>query len=270
MKKKLPLLQKRASLVFEPSFLSSIPPLADFIPLFSLGNFVEHHICMAEESQPQEELQHHLPNMTEDKHTAHPHVHKRISPRTLRRGILAVITAFLLLTAIAAVVVWLIYRPQNPKFAVVSAAVYGLNTTAPPFLETSMQFTLLTRNPNRRVSLIYDRLTAAVQYRNQAITQPVELPPLFQERHSSVVMLLAMGGGMVPVSKEVMEGVAAEEAYGVVGLRLVVMGMVRYNAAAIRTRRYAVHVRCDVLVGLKRGYAGQVPLLANHGCVVDL
>ncbi|GAB4844730.1 hypothetical protein Ancab_038120 [Ancistrocladus abbreviatus] len=219
--------------------------------------------------QEEKRSDHHL------QHNHYDHYHnsnKRTTAyyRSPKHTILALIITFLVLAGIAALVVWLLYRPADPRFTVISAAIYNLNTTTPPFIATTMQFTVLTRNPNRRTSIYYDRLSATVYYRSQAITPPLELPPLYQERHSTVAMSPVLGGGgMVPVSAEVMNGLAADEGYGVLGLRLVFMGRVRYKAGAIRTGHYRFYVRCDMVVGLKRGYVGQVPLLGNPECKVD-
>ncbi|KAK4415788.1 NDR1/HIN1-like protein 26 [Sesamum alatum] len=190
--------------------------------------------------------------------------------RDRREALCASIVIFLLLAGITALTVWLVYRPHKPKFRVVSAAVYELNATSPPFISTTMQFTVVTRNPNKRVSIFYDQLSAFVSYKNQAITPPVILPPLFHETKSTVALSPVLGGSALPVTAEVVNGLMMDEAYGVVGLRLVLTGKLRYKAGAIRSRRYGVYVRCDLFVGLKRGFVGQLPLLGSPACIVDV
>jgi len=192
---------------------------------------------------------------------------KRNDPR---RALCTCITIFLLLVGVTALTVWLVYRPHKPQFKVVGAGVYDINTTAPPLISITMQFTVVTRNPNKRVSIYYDNLSAFVSYRDQAITPQVMLPPLFHEKHSTVVVSPLVGGGAVPVSVEVANGLSADEAYGVVGLRLVLLGRLRWKAGAIRTGHYGVYVKCDVMVGLKRGFVGQLPLLGSPACKVDI
>ncbi|XP_043689273.1 NDR1/HIN1-like protein 1 [Telopea speciosissima] len=176
----------------------------------------------------------------------------------------------LLLAGVTVLIVWVVYRPHKPRFTVVGAAIYDLNTTSPPIISTTMQFTIVTRNPNRRVSIYYDRLSAFVSYRNQEITLPTVLPPLFHERHSTVALSPILGGGAVPVSMEVENGLVMDEAYGVVGLRLVVLGRLRWKAGPFRSGHYGVYVKCDMLVGLKKGFVGQVPLLGSPDCIVDI
>ena len=75
---------------------------------------------------------------------------------------------------------------------------------------------------------------------------------------------------MVPVSMEVANGLLMDEAYGVMGLRVVLLGRLKYKAGAIWSAHYGVYVKCDVLVGLKKGVAGQVPMLGSPQCDVDI
>ncbi|XWS31972.1 hypothetical protein CRYUN_Cryun23aG0120600 [Craigia yunnanensis] len=180
------------------------------------------------------------------------------------------IFVFLLLAGVTALTVWLIYRPHKPRFTVVGAAIYELNATSQPFISTSMQFTIVTRNPNRRVSIFYEKLQAYVSYRNQQITPPVDLPPLYHETKSTVALSPVLGSGTVPASAEVVNGLMMDEAYGVVALRVVLVGRLRWKAGAIKTLKYGVYVKCDVWVGLKKGVVGQVPLLGAPPCKVDI
>ncbi|XP_039007530.1 NDR1/HIN1-like protein 12 [Hibiscus syriacus] len=177
---------------------------------------------------------------------------------------------FLLLLGITALTLWLIYRPHKPRFTVVSAAIYQLNATSQPFISTSMQFTIVTRNPNRRVSILYDKLQAYVLYKNQQITPPLDLPPLFHETKTTVAFSPVLGSATVPASVEVVNGLMMDETYGVVAMRVVVLGKLRWKAGAIKTVKYDVYVKCDVWVGLKKGVTGPVPLVGAPPCKVDV
>ncbi|EXC13664.1 hypothetical protein L484_019625 [Morus notabilis] len=191
-----------------------------------------------------------------------------------RRAVCTCLTVFLLLAGVTVLVLWLVYRPHKPRFAVAGAAIYNFNVSSslPPQVCATMQFTIVTRNPNRRVTIYYDRLAAFVAYRNQGITPQVMLPPLVHGRRSTVAMSPVLGGGQaVPVAVEVVNGLAVDEAYGVVGLRVVLLGRLRWKTGVVKTGHYGIYVKCDVLVGLKKGVVGQVPLLGSPvGCKVDI
>ncbi|MQM22660.1 hypothetical protein Taro_055716 [Colocasia esculenta] len=179
--------------------------------------------------------------------------------------------AFVFLAGLTALILYLVYRPSKPRFTVIGAAVYELNATSqvPTAISTSMQFTVAIRNPNERSSLILDRLTAYAVYRDQPITPPAPLPPLYQDEDSTVAVSPVLGGPFVPVSPEVAGGLVTDQAYGALGLRLVVMGRIKYKAGPFRSAWTRIFVRCDLLVGLKKGTYGQVPILGATQCSVS-
>ncbi|KAE8722091.1 Response regulator, putative isoform 1 [Hibiscus syriacus] len=226
---------------------------------------------MTDQSQPPQDPppQQPPPNMGEGK----PPKPKPPAPDqggAARRSCCLCIFIFLLLAGAAVLTVWLIYRPHKPRFIVVGAAIFELNATSQPFISTSMQFTIVTRNPNKRVSIFYNKLQAYVSYRNQQITPTMDLPPLYHETKSTVALSPVLGSGMVPASAEVVNGLMIDETYGVVALKVVLLGKLRWKASAIRTPKYGFYVRCDVWVGLKKGVVGPLPLLGAPPCKVDI
>ncbi|KAF7153738.1 hypothetical protein RHSIM_Rhsim01G0180700 [Rhododendron simsii] len=212
----------------------------------------------------------------------------RYAAKHPRRALCYCLAVFLLLAGITLLTLYLVYRPHKPHYNVASLTVLNLTTTTsapPPSVSAAMQFTIITTNPNHRVSILYDRLSAYVSYHNQMITQPVALPPLFHEKHTRVEMAPVLGGavgggcgvcgggggGAVPVAPEVAYGLGMDEEYGEVGLSLVLLGKIRWKAAGITTRRYGIYVKCDVLIRLsKERVVAQVPFVAPPVCHVDV
>ncbi|KAM0945553.1 hypothetical protein DsansV1_C10g0103921 [Dioscorea sansibarensis] len=200
---------------------------------------------------------------------------------SMPRLLCCTILIFLIFCGIIALILYLVYRPSKPHFAISGVAVYQLMTTttttnftittaATNSIISNLQFTILSRNPNRRSSILYDHLSSYVTYRNQAITQPVSLPMLFQEKQGEVALSPVMGSlTPVPVSGDVATGLMNDEGYGVVGLRLVIIGKLRYKSGPFRSVWYGFFVRCDVLIGLRKGCSGQVPILGAPECDVD-
>ncbi|EFH70017.1 predicted protein [Arabidopsis lyrata subsp. lyrata] len=78
------------------------------------------------------------------------------------------------------------------------------------------------------------------------------------------------GGNGIPVSPEVANGLKNDEAYGVVLMRVVILGRLRWKAGAIKTGRYGFYARCDVWLRFNPSPNGQVPLLAPSTCKVDV
>ncbi|XP_076901526.1 NDR1/HIN1-like protein 1 [Bidens hawaiensis] len=243
-------------------------------PLHLLINIVTKTICPYPQLNiNQNQTDNHHSNMvTDDKHTHETIIidsnHQKPSPYTgqdTHRTVATTIVVVLLLIAITALVLWLVYRPHNPRFffTVVGVTVFGVNTSSPPVI-TSFQLTFLTRNPNDRVSIYYDHLKTFLLYKNQPITPTLMLPPLHHKRDSTVAVTPVW-----PLSPAVVNGLTTDEA-GVVSLRMVLTGKLRWKAGCIRTGHKGVYVGCDMTVGLKIGTLGQVPLVGPSVCRVDI
>ncbi|CAA7391538.1 unnamed protein product [Spirodela intermedia] len=192
---------------------------------------------------------------------------------TAARAFCCGLLGLLLLAGITALVLYLVYRPAKPRLTVVGAAVYELNATAPAgaaaVVSTRMQFTVAIRNPNQRSSVLYDRLAAYVAFREQPITPAAPLPPMYQEEDSTVAVSPLLGGALVAVAPEVAGGLQTEQAYGALGLRLVLMGRIKYKVGPLYSVWASMFARCDILVSLRSGAYGQVPLLGVADCSVS-
>ncbi|KAK7275446.1 hypothetical protein RIF29_16563 [Crotalaria pallida] len=252
---------------FKPKFTTSYcPPMEEEMHVQHQEDPRQHH------HQPQH---HYRPKVPHHQHQNHmdkgmaPRYRPNMNMNAPKRGQCICIVITLLLLGIIALILWLAYHPAKPIFAVAGAAIYGINATTPPLMSTSMQFNIIIRNPNRRVSIYVDRFSAVVSYRNQPITPHVGLPPLYLEKHSTVSLSPLIGGVPVPVSVDVANGLEVDENYGVVGMKLVFLGRLRWKAGDIRSAHYAIYVKCNVLMGLKKGFVGQVPLLGAPICDVD-
>ncbi|XP_078166528.1 NDR1/HIN1-like protein 12 [Carex rostrata] len=182
------------------------------------------------------------------------------------------LVAFFVLLGIIALILYLVYRPTHARFSVTSFAILSLSNSSSPFtcVSTSTQVTILIQNPNKHSSINYDCLSVFLSYRNQAITYSTQLPALAQKPRSSLALSPVVGGGAaVPVSYDVMEGLMTDETYGFIGLRLVVQGRIRFQSGPFYGRWVPLYVRCDMLIGARKGFMGQVPVLGNPNCYVD-
>ncbi|KAJ3679810.1 hypothetical protein LUZ60_016088 [Juncus effusus] len=180
--------------------------------------------------------------------------------------------ALIILLGIIALIVYLIYRPTHPRFSVTSLAILSLSNSSFPFtsVSTSIQLTILIKNPNSHMSISYDCLSAFFSYRNQAITYATQLPTITQQPHSSLAVSPVVGGGVaIPVSNDVVDGLMNDEITGILALRLVVQGRIRFEPRPFYGRWGPFYMRCEMLVATRKGFGGQVPLLGNPNCYAD-
>ena len=209
---------------------------------------------------------------------AQPGPTQPLKPRRRRPGgfaglvcaTLVLLVTLAIILGIVALVLWLVFRAHKPRFYVQSAAIYQLNLSDGS-VSTNMQFTVICRNPNRRVGVYYDRLWASVSYRGQQITMVSPLPSFYEGHRGVFVLSPFVAGNVVPVSRDVFNGLSADQAYGLVEMRLVMRGRVRWKVGTWKSAHYHLHVQCDVLMGLREGSGGgQIPLLGGHRCGVDV
>lgn len=73
----------------------------------------------------------------------------------------------------------------------------------------------------------------------------------------------------MPVSPDVSNGLVMDETYGAVGVKLAFLGRLRWKTGDIKSAHYWLYVKCDLLLGLKKGVVGQVPILGSPVCEVD-
>ncbi|KEH18566.1 putative Late embryogenesis abundant protein, LEA-14 [Medicago truncatula] len=230
-----------------------------------------------EMEQPRQQQRHQYPEMEQPRQQQrhqYPMEHKGMVPRyrvpnAPKREHCICITIFFLVLGIIILILWLAYHPSKPHITVTSAAIYSLNATSPPDMSISMQFTIFIRNPNKRVSIYFDRLSTFVSYRNHPITPHHMLPSLYLEKHETVSVSPVLGGVPVPVSVDVLNGLVLDENYGVVGVKLIFQGRLRWKTGEIKSAHYNMYAKCDLLLGLKKGLVGQIPLIGAPVCDVD-
>ncbi|GAV90338.1 hypothetical protein CFOL_v3_33747, partial [Cephalotus follicularis] len=81
--------------------------------------------------------------------------------------IISAIIALFIILALIFCISWLVFRPQFHEFRLDSIFVSQLNATQSSLNSTSA-FTLFVRNPNRKLSISYDKITASISYNDYA------------------------------------------------------------------------------------------------------
>ncbi|XP_066382903.1 NDR1/HIN1-like protein 1 [Miscanthus floridulus] len=206
------------------------------------------------------------------------------------RALCFAVLVLLLAAGITLLVLYVVYRPSHPTFAVTSAAVLALyNATAsnaagagpaPTALAASFQFTLVLGNPSGRCAARYDRLAAYVAYRGEALTAPTPMPPLAQDAGTAVEAAPVLGAGVagppVPVSPGAAAALATDVADSVLPLRVVLLGRVRFVNGPFHRGWHSLYARCDLLLGVRKigngagGGVPQAPILGDPNCNVDM
>jgi len=172
------------------------------------------------------------------------------------RCIVASMVVTVLLAGLAVLIFWLVVRPKPIDYAVTHAAVRHFNVTPPPGAATvnaTFYLTLAARNPNRRVSILYEWVEFRVLYGESYAQLALQDAPAFRQPPRNETRL---GVRAVARSAPVGEQAARElrhdlAAGGAVGVDVRMRARAQFKVAGVRSRRYSLEAFCSpVVVGL--------------------
>ncbi|KAM7267609.1 hypothetical protein ACFE04_009775 [Oxalis oulophora] len=139
---------------------------------------------------------------------------------------------------------WLILHPSKPQFSLKEVDIYQLNLSGPRLLNSSIQLTLLSKNPNQKVSIYYDEIQAYASYKGEIITEYTTLLPFYQDRQESNLLTASLVGTGLPVSPSFGYEVGRDQTVGRIVLNLKVNGKLRWKIGTWVSGRYRFNVNC--------------------------
>ncbi|XP_051114254.1 NDR1/HIN1-like protein 1 [Andrographis paniculata] len=169
--------------------------------------------------------------------------HESSRRRTLRWAAAASAAAVSLLL-LSVLLIWAILRPKKPQFTLHDATVFVLAVPAGNLISATVQVTVGCRNPNSRIGIYYDGLTAYAAYRDQQITYAAAIQPVYQSRKDFTVWSPFVYGDDVPVAPYTGGGLARDRSAGAIPLVVKINGHVKWRVGAFISGRYHLHVSC--------------------------
>lgn len=142
-------------------------------------------------------------------------------------------------------ILFLVYNPRKPRFTIQDATVYSFSTNS-SFLSSNIQVTIESRNPNKDIGIYYDKIDAWAQYHDQQITQKTSLPPSYQGHYDDVVWSPLVYGDNVPVSPFVKGSWTQDQMAGVVWVRFVITGKIRWKGTIFGKKH--IRATCPALI----------------------
>lgn len=146
-------------------------------------------------------------------------------------------------------VIYFILRPSNPEFSLKEADIYQLNLiSGPHLLNSSIQLTLLSKNPNQRVGIYYDDQQVYAAYKGQQITVATSLPPFYQGHQDSNLLTASLVGNGLPVAPSFGYEVGRDQTVGKLVLNLKVNGRLRWKVGIWVSGKYRYNVNCVAIM----------------------
>jgi hypothetical protein len=171
------------------------------------------------------------------------------------RCIVASMVVTVLLAGLAVLIFWLVVRPKPIDYAVTHAAVRHFNVTPPPGAATvnaTFYLTLAARNPNRRVSILYEwvefRVLSGESYAQLALQ---DAPAFRQPPRNETRLGVRAVARSAPVGEQAARELRHDLAAGAVGVDVRMRARAQFKVAGVRSRSYSLEAFCSpVVVGL--------------------
>ncbi|MCL7030757.1 hypothetical protein MKW94_001281 [Papaver nudicaule] len=184
----------------------------------------------------------------------------------INRKILYVFSTFFSTIISLIFLIWLTLHPSKPEFLLRQADIYQLNLSGPHLLNSSIQITLVSKNPNTKVGIFYDQLQVCASYKGQQITIGENLPPFYQGHEDSNILSASLMGVGIPVSPSFGYEVSRDQTVGELVLSLKINGRLRWKVGAWVSSRYRFNVNCVTVMAFGPiNVVGSGPVSAKQG-----
>ncbi|ONK55971.1 uncharacterized protein A4U43_C10F2820 [Asparagus officinalis] len=168
----------------------------------------------------------------------------------LNRKLLYTLSTLISSLLFVILLIYLILHPSKPQF-------YLQNTTVSNLALSSVQATILSKNPNTKVGVYYDDLRAYAVYKGQQITAGSALPPFFQEHEDSNVLSASMYGAGMPVTASAGYEVGRDQEAGrAMALTVRIDGKLRWKVGSWVSGKYRFNVDCVAIIGIGSSVGG--------------
>ncbi|CAI9086987.1 OLC1v1020935C1 [Oldenlandia corymbosa var. corymbosa] len=174
----------------------------------------------------------------------------------------------LLLTILALILlVWLTLHPTKPQFSLKQTDIYQLNLSSfPHLLNSSIQVTLFSQNPNRKVGIYYDILEVYASYKGQQISLDTSIPPFYQGHEESNVLSASLLGEGLPVAPSFGYQVGRDKSTsGNLVISVKANGRLRWRVGSWVSGRYRFNVDCIAILPFSGSSLPTGPLTTKQG-----
>ncbi|KAK7350938.1 hypothetical protein VNO77_10006 [Canavalia gladiata] len=171
-----------------------------------------------------------------------------------------VFSAFFTSILLLILLIWLILHPSKPQFSLKQVDIYQLNLSGPN-LNSSIQLTLLSKNPNQKVGIYYDEFQVYATYKGQQITGDTPVPPFYQGQEENNLLTASLVGNGLPVAPSLGYEVGRDQTVGRLVLNVKVNGKLRWKVATWVSGRYRFNVNCVSIIA----FGPSAPLTSKQG-----
>ncbi|CAG7878925.1 unnamed protein product [Brassica rapa] len=180
-----------------------------------------------------------------------------------------ILITLVIVIGIAALIIWLIFRPNAIKFHVTDAKLTQFTLGTDNNLRYNLDLNFTIRNPNRRIGVYYDQIEVRGYYGDQRFGAS-NVSPFYQGHKNTTVvgtnivgqsLVVLNGGDRGDFEEDVKSGIYRIDAK----LRL----KIRFKFGLIKSWKFKPKIRCDLKVPLSTSNATSGFQFQRTKCDVD-
>ncbi|GLT90103.1 hypothetical protein SLE2022_080550 [Rubroshorea leprosula] len=164
--------------------------------------------------------------------------------------LIKLIVTAVIIVGLAALIFWLIFRPNIVKFHVTDASLTQFNLTSDNNLHYNVALNITVRNPNKKIGIYYDRIEANAYYEDQRFATQ-QLTPFYQgHKNTSYLNPSFQGQKLVLLGADGVSEYNQEKNSGVYSVDVKLNLRVRFKLGKLKTWRFKPKIECDLKVPL--------------------
>lgn len=163
--------------------------------------------------------------------------------------ILGLFTLLIVLTAIAAGILYLVFRPESPNYSVENLSINGLNlSSSSQAISPEFDVTVRAENPNDKIGIYYEKGSSVKVYYSGINLCNGVLPAFYQPSNNVTIFQTALTGPGVVLSSTDYQTLMNQQREGKVPFKLKLRVPVKLKVGSVKSWTITVKVSCDITV----------------------
>lgn len=161
----------------------------------------------------------------------------------LIRVIAIVLLALIVIVGLTILIVWLTIKPKKLVYSIDDGSIHNYNLSNANHLNASYNFILRAYNPNKKVSVYYDKVDIVVMYDDDTLSRGA-IDPFYQPKRNATRFKLNLASHDVSLRDEVARDLKVERTSGRVEMVVNLKARIRFKVGAWKSRHYHMKVSC--------------------------
>lgn len=156
-----------------------------------------------------------------------------------------------MLLGITAGVLYLVFRPEAPKYSIQQINIRGINLTSPSSTAASspvFDVTVKADNPNNKIGISYEKESSAEIFYNNVILCNGVMPTFYQPSNNVTVFKTVLEGSGIKLNNENRRALLKAQTKRKVPLIVKLRAPVKIKVGSVKTWKITVKIDCDLTV----------------------